>query len=221
MVGGNDMSVYLTSEQQDIKERIQHLYNQALRYFEPSAEDNSSMKIDDIIREMGKLSHELHMQLEPKPKHHQYMIDNSGMNPEDPEFYYHIHSVEDLLKYLENPNANDDPEDLTLNEEFKMKIYSRRWGHDDTYTLIRNEDGWSISHLTFDGQSGKNAEPVLSYILRHDSISYPNNLADIMESIWTRAAEEGLNKTTVQEMLDQVGEWISIVERSYPKNISR
>ena len=215
------MNVDLNPEQIKIRNRIKALYNEAMEYFEGRPLDIPSIRMEEITNEMGGLSHKLHMQLEPKPKHHRYIIENRGMQPEDPNFYYHVHTVEDLLKYLDDPSANDDPEDITLNEKFEFKVYTRRWGHYDLYNIIRNKDGWDISHLSHKGQGGKNAEPILSYILRHDSVSFPRNLPDIMEDIWIRAEEEGLTKEQVQEMLNQVAEWISIVERNYPDNIAR
>ncbi|MBK5444584.1 MULTISPECIES: hypothetical protein [unclassified Peribacillus] len=211
----------MNSEQEKVKEKIQNLYNEAMGYFAGKTSEIPSDRMEKLISEMGDLSHELHMQLEPRPKHHKNMIENSGMEPENPEFYYHIHPVEDLLKYLEDSNANNDPEDITLDEEFTLKIYTRRWGHYDRYKVIRNKDGWKISHLAHNGQGGKNGEPILSYILRNDSVSYPQNLPYIIEDIWIRAEEEGLTKTQVQDMLNRVAEWISIVEENYPNDIAR
>lgn len=215
------MKVQLNPKQEKMKMQIQELFDEAMGYFAGRSSDIPSNRMEEIIRIMGELSHELHMQLEPKPKHHKYMIQNSGMEPENPEFYYQIHAIEDLLKYLEDSNANNDPEDITLNENFDFKVYTRRWGHYDLYNVTRNEKGWFISHLSHKGQGGKNADPILSYILRHDSVSYPQNLPSIMEDIWVRAEEEGLTKEEVQNMLDQVAEWISVVERNYPDNIAR
>jgi hypothetical protein len=215
------MKVYLNPEQEKMRDHIQDLYIEAMSYFKGKSFDIPSDRMEEIINEMGGLCHRLHMQLNPKPKHHKYMIENRGMQPEDPNFYYHVHTIEDLLKYLEDPHANDDPEDITLNQKFEFKVYTRRWGHYDLYHVTRNKDGWFISHLSHNGQGGKNAEPVLSYILRHDSVSYPQNLPSIMEDIWIRAEDEGLTKEQVQEMLNQVAEWVSIVEKNYPDNIAR
>lgn len=215
------MKIQLNQDQEKIKAQIQKMFDEAMGYFAGKSSDIPSNRMEEIIRKMGDLSHELHTQLEPKPKHHKYMIQNRGMEPENPQFYYQIHAIEDLLKYLEDSNANNDPEDITLNEEFIFKIYTRRWGHYDLYNVIRNEKGWIVSHLSHSGQGGKNADPILSYILRHDSISYPQNLPNIMEVIWARAEEEGLTKEDVQRMLDQVAEWINLVEKNYPNNISR
>ncbi|WP_340400459.1 hypothetical protein [Paenibacillus sp. FSL H8-0079] len=215
------MKVNLNQEQEQTKLQIKELFEEAMGYFSGKSSDIPSKRMQEIIQIMGDLSHELHMQLEPKPKHHKYMIQNRGRKPEDPEFYYQIHAIEDLLKFLEDSNANNDPEDVTLGKKFELKIYTRRWRGYDLYSIIRNDTGWFISHMSHNGQGGKNAEPILSYILRNDSISFPQNLPSIMEDIWVRAEEEGLTKEEVQSMLDQVAEWISIVEKHYPDNIAR
>ncbi|WP_142318567.1 hypothetical protein [Bacillus cereus] len=171
---------------------------------------------DQLFEQMADVAHELHMSLEPYPKHHQYMIENSGMQPEEVGFYRSIHAVEDLLAYLDNTDANNDPEDQTMGDSFEMPIYSRRWKHDDRYTLIRNEGGWHVSHMTYNGQSGKDALDVLIPSLRHDSIVYPNNLGDVMVDIWNQAAEDGLSHEEVQGMLNDVAEWINATEKAYP-----
>ncbi|MGK0535941.1 hypothetical protein [Bacillus sp. 'calajunan'] len=171
---------------------------------------------DQLFEQMADVAHELHMSLEPHPRHHQYMIENSGMQPEEAGFYRSIHAVEDLLAYLDDTDANNDPEDQTIGNSFEMQIYSRRWGHNDLYTLTRNEEGWHVSHMTYNGQSGKDALEVLIPSLRHDSIVYPNNLGDVMVDIWNQAAEDGLSHEEVQSMLNDVAEWINATEKAYP-----
>lgn len=55
------------------------------------------------------------------------MLENRGVSVEDIEFYNHIHPVDDLLKFIDDVNANDDPEDTTIGKKFTLKIYTRRW----------------------------------------------------------------------------------------------
>ena len=215
------MKAELNPEQEILKQDIKNLYNEAMSYLDGVKSKIPSDRMNEILSQLNTLSHKLHIQLDPEPKHHEYMIKNRGMSPSDPNFYNHIQAVQDLLEYLEDVNANDDPEDITLNEEFDFKIYTRRWGHYDFYKMIRNEKGWHISFMSHEGQAGKNADPVLSYMLRHDGISYPQNLSDIMEDIWIRAKIEGLTKQQVQEMLDTVSSWIEVVERNFPEDIAR
>lgn len=81
-------------------------------------------QVDEAFDKMGIAAHELHISLVPKPKHHKYMIENREMSPDHPEFYYHIHPTEDLLKYLYDINANNDPIDLTINDEFNFDVYT-------------------------------------------------------------------------------------------------
>lgn len=217
------MKVELNKEQRELRELIEEKVKTIRRYFKLNREERSEEKIDikQQHKEMANAAHALHMQLDPKPKHHRYMIENRGFQPEDPEFYNHIHSVEDLLNYLDDTTANDDPEDVTLGDKFYMNIYTRRWGHDDKYKLERNEKGWYVSHLSYSDQGGRDAEPILGYILRHDSVSYPRNLSSLMDDIWIRAEEEGLSHEEVQNMLIEVAKWVSLTEKSYPSSIGR
>lgn len=212
------MKVILTPRQEEMKTQIKIIYNKII---DDLNNPNDTVDTRKLHAEMGDLAHELHMQLSPEPKHHKYMIENREMSPSHPKFYYHVHPVEDLLAYLEDTTANDDPIDITLDENFTFKIYTKRWGHYDTYQLTRNLEGWYISYLVHKGQGGKNGEPILTYMLRHDNVSYPSDLSNLFEDIWYRAKEEGLSKEKVQEMLDEVAEWASTLEKNYPRDISR
>lgn len=175
----------------------------------------------EAFSEMSKAAHELHMSLDPRPKHHRYMIENRGLSPEDPEFYYHIHPTEDLLDYLNDIHANDDPEDQTIGHMFKFRVYSKRWGHKDAYHLTRNENGWVCQFNAYNDQGDKNAEPILYTILEHDSISYPRDLPEFMNWLWTQAYEQGLTHDEVQKALDDLAEWISLCEKNAPTGTFR
>ncbi|MDW4511791.1 hypothetical protein R7236_25710 [Priestia megaterium] len=214
------MKVNLNLEQQNLRNIIEEKLK-IIRSYIHSSQFNNYEGIQKEEKAMGDAAHKLHMQLEPKPKHHSYMIKNRGLKPEHPEFYYHVHPVEDLLSYLDDTSANDDPVDHTLNAEFSMEIYTNRWGHYDTYHLTRNEKGWHVSHLSHSEQGGRDAEPILGYILRHDSVSYPRDLSYLMEDIWYRAQDEGLTYDQVQTMLQEVADWVSLTEKNYPNHIAR
>jgi len=166
---------------------------------------------------MVKYANELHKIVQPK--HKTIMIKNRGCSPDDPEFYNHIHPIEDLLAYMENPHVNDDPIDHSLNQEFSMKIYSRRWGHDDIYKIKKTSTGWNISHPPMDGDCDKLAQPKLYEILDHDSINYPEELPGYMEWLWNVAAEDGLSIDEVQSALNELSDWINICEKNSPRGI--
>jgi len=175
-------------------------------------------EIQIIYKTMAKAAHELHMSLDPKPKHHRYMIENRGVQSDHPDFYNHIHPTEDLIDYLDDIHANDDPVDQTLNKSFKFSVYSRRWGHEDTYTITRNKDGWYVSFHD-EGQGNNKAAPILYNVLNHDSINYPEELPGYMEWLWLQAEEQGLSYDQVQYALNQLAEWINICEKNSPDGI--
>ena len=144
------------------------------------------------------------------------MIRNRGCEPDTKEFYRHIHPVQDLIRYIGDDSANDDPADQTLGAEFKFRIYSQRWGHPDQYTLIRNAQGWELHHIAINGQCDSRGHPYLYQNFEQDSICYPNMLPAFMERLWLAAAERGLSFDEVQTALSELADWVSTCERATP-----
>jgi len=216
--GGNEMSaIKLSKEQQNSRNRIEKILVQL-------KEDTQTNNLPDVesqalFDEMASISHQLHMSLNPSPTHHESMIKNRGMKADNPQFYRHIHPTEDLLNYLDDSAANDDPIDVTIGDEFYMSIHSNRWGHRDRYTLIRTPSGWDASFMSYSGSGNQEAEPIITGIMTQDSISYPRNIGSYMYSIWNRAKNEGLSHQEVQQLLDQLADWISLCEESAPRQI--
>jgi hypothetical protein len=175
--------------------------------------------ISSLLHEAGTRSHQLHLLLKARgmePKHHAYMIKNRGYPVDDPEFYQHFHPVEDLLKFIQDPHANDDPQDVTIGEQFTFKIYTRRWGHDDTYRITRTATGWNIDFHAIGDVCDKGGHPALFRNLDHDCVFYPSGLDGWMEWLWNHAAEKGLTKAQLQQGLDDLSAWIRITETSIP-----
>ena len=173
-----------------------------------------------LFKRMSKEAHSLHMKLKNRgiePKHHKYMYENRKVPVEDEEFYNHIHSVQDLLAYINDPVVNDDPDDSTIGEEFGMNIYTRRWGHFDRYTIVRTDNGW-IFIFRDEVICNKSCAPGLFRALEHDLVSYPYNVGDFFDWIWKKASE-GATKNNVQEAIDDVAEWISNCEKSVPRGM--
>lgn len=212
----------------DLEENEKKLYDRIVRLV---TETRDSIQKDDIwgkhqddrYKEMAQAAHELHMLLKDRglePKHHKYMLKNRGVPVDDIEFYNHIHPVEDMLAFIEDIDANNDPEDTTIGECFKFKIYTRRWGHYDQYTFERIESGWNFQG-TMKNNSGnceKNGKPYLFETLEHDSVVYPYNVDELLEWLWSKA-QNGLVKEDVQKAFDDIAEWISCCERSVPRGI--
>jgi hypothetical protein len=215
--------VKLTEPQRKLVDDLERRLNQILAKIHSSRAYDSKEN-----QEMGALAASLHKSLKESGvvvRHHKYMIENRGKKPDDPGFYEHVHPVEDLLKFIRNQAANDDPEDQTIGHEFRFDVYSRRWGHDDTYRVIRTETGWVFQHMMGpiptgkDGRVGGRMNSGLFDMLDHDSINYPEELPGYLQWLWERAAENGLTHDQAQEGITALAEWVSIVEKSSPGGI--
>lgn len=213
------MSIELESDENKLRNEIEVLITKIRKAFERYDIDDDNANV--LIKEAGECSHKLHMLLKNRgiePKHHAYMIENRELESDDPNFYMHIHPIEDLLKFLDDEHANDDPIDTTIGADFKLPIFSGRWGREDIYSIKRTEDGWIIKNVSIGGPCDKGGRPFLFENFRHDSIQYPARLDGWMEWLWEKASTEGLTHNQVQESLQQLGEWVSNTEKSAPKD---
>ena len=213
--------IQLTPEQEQLRDETKTLLN----YILANIENDTSEEFINKYEEMAQKAHQLHMSLKESgnnPKHHRYMYENREAPPDDVEFYRHVHPVEDLIAFTLDPHANDDPEDQTIDHEFTFKVFSRRWGHYDTYHIQRTATGWNIGfRTTARGPCDKDGNPDLYKTLDHDSINYPNALPGYLEWLWEQGAEQGLSHEVVQLALDQLAEWVSLCEKNTPGGIFR
>lgn len=100
-----------------------------------------------------------------------------------------------------------------------LTVYSRRWGHDDTYTVEITNTGWNISHVAHSGDCDSFGKPYLFTILDHDSINYPEELGGYMDWLWRTANEQNMDETEIQKHLDELGAWIQTTEKSTPRGL--
>lgn len=211
----------LTDSQKKLKSELEILHNQIWQYIESDQKLLSDEDASRLYDEMAKKAHELHMSLKDsdhEPKHHKYMIENRGCTPEDERFYEHVHPVQDLLAFIEDVDANNDPEDTTIGKTFTLKVFTKRWGHYDQYEITRTDKGWDIKGLVASRYScNKMMKPGLNKLLEHDSVCYPKQINIFFEWLWDKAAEEGLSEVDVQKEISQLGDWISKCEINAPR----
>lgn len=210
-------SVQLNAQQEELKRVVEEKLNRV-----KSWNDDGEVSVEEHHRnfqEMADAAHQLHMSITPHPRHFRHMIENRGMAADHPQFYNHIHPVEDLLDYIQDTDSNRDPEDQTLGHTFNFNVYSRRWGHEDHYGLTRTSSGWHLTHVTYGGDVNKGAEPNLFTALEHESILYPRGLPGFFTHLWDRADRDGLTHAEVQEALNNLAEWISETERNMPRGV--
>lgn len=212
--------VALNKEQKLLVKKLRSAYENVLEILNKDITSINSDKWKEALIEMGDIAHEVHMSLAAsghEPVHHQYMVKNREVKPRDKDFYKHVHPVKDLLAFIEDEDANKDPEDVTIGKEFYMNVFTRRWGHYDRYTFTRNEQGWFIEFLNYDIQANKDVNPALNKMLDHDSVCYPAQMNEFFEYLWDRAHEDGLTEAQVQKAISDLGEWISQCERCAPR----
>lgn len=214
------MKINLQPDEQKLKSEIETLANQIREEFSKSIPDKD---VAQIIDDAGRKAHELHLKLKGRgkePKHHAYMIKNRGMNSDSPDFYLHFHPIEDLLAFLDDDQANNDPQDQTIGSQFEFKVYSNRWGHDDSYKFVRTATGWDISHISksLSGACDKSGNPFLYSNLQQDYIQYPRGLGDYIEWLWRQAESQGLSQQNVQDSLRELADWVSKTEKSAPSD---
>ena len=205
-------NIELTESEEKIKKEISD--------FLKKAEENKYhyKDIDKDIDKFGAKAHELHMSLKKHgypPKHFQYMIENRGMKPDNVDFYKHIYPMQDLLRFIDDRNSIKDPVDKTMNKDFRFKVYSKRWGHEDTYTITRVKEGWKIQHISINGISNREGEPFLFKNLEQDSISYPSTLGSLLEQLW-KLGENGISENEMQAKLNEISNWVIETEKNEP-----
>lgn len=126
-------------------------------YLKNIFKSDSSEKYDSFYNTFASSLEDLHWFSIPEFSE-QIMI-NRGMIPEDniSEYYNHYHSLEDLYHVLTGKIVpfNSYKGDINLNKRLSFRVFSRRWGHDDTYSVERRTDGWFVSHLSINGSSKK------------------------------------------------------------------
>ena len=223
--------IKLKSDEESLFESINESVKLLHDYYSAVLQQKGSKKVGEKIAKeeiravranMTSNAHVLHMKLRERgiePKHHKYMLKNRGVPVEDKEFYNHIHPVEDLIAFINDPDANNDPVDSTMGESFDFRVFTRRWGRYNRYQLIRTENGWKITGDLTNSQedmlSDKKGLPHMYDELQHDWVTYPYNFGDYLEKVWNSAAE-GANKDEVQQALNSIAEWISSCEKTSP-----
>ena len=147
----------------------------------------------------------------------EYLMINSGRIPEKgiEEFYDHYHMLQALRRDILGKGVMMDIKgDLTLDKRITFKVYNRRWGHADTYGITRTVEGWNVSHIT-NGKSEKDGEGALIANLHHDRIFFPEEgVKYALSKLWEQAEDGELTLSELQKRLQQVADWISIVEKA-------
>ncbi len=106
--------------------------------------------------------------------------------------------------------------DLTVGASFEFTLLSNRWGHTDTYYLVRTPEGWDVQFAGIGGACDKQGRPHLFANLRQDGIEYPESLGRRLEYLWEEAREHHMSQRQVQQALNSLAGWVRLAEWSIP-----
>lgn len=152
------------------------------------------------------------------PIFNKYLIYNREKDPEFEmmEFYDHPDCLKALLNEVKNKgiilsNKSDD----TLDKKIEFKVYTRRWGHEDAYSIKRTVCGWYCEYFAIQGKCKKNGEGGLFMNLDHDYVFYPKEgVSYAMERLWEDADEGIIDFNELSRRVQQIADWISAVEKA-------
>ncbi len=147
-----------------------------------------------------------------------YLLYNREMDPETNTlaFYDHPDCLNALMDDLRGDgltlsNAGDD----TLDKAMPFKVFTRRWGHNDTYRITRTVDGWNCSHIAINGSCDTEGKPYLYSNLDQDGVFYPEEgIKYAMSRLWEDADDGIIDFQELSDRLQQIADWISNVEKA-------
>lgn len=100
--------------------------------------------------------------------------------------------------------------------DLRFEVYNNRKKTFLTYEFNKTKNGWYISHIAINGECEPNGKPILYLNLNQDYISYPKQIATLMEELWFDIDEEKIEKDIAQKRLQDIADWITLCEQNKP-----
>ena len=152
------------------------------------------------------------------PIFNRYLLYNRELSPETEtvEFYNHPDCLNALLSEVRNEGlVLTNTSDNTLNRKMNFNVYTRRWGHTDSYTITRTVDGWYCGYMSINGDCKKDGNGGLFSNLDHDLVFYPKEGVEYaLRNLWDAADDGEIDFNELAKRLQEVADWISAVEKS-------
>lgn len=200
-------------------EEYKQLFSESRRqYLEEN--DLTFKYFQDNLEKMISLATKIHFKV--LPEYSDYLIYNRGVLPEEnlKEFYDHYHSLEYLFEWIENEKQEKNKlrtigGDINLNKDLDFMVYSKRWGHNDKYTIKRTVEGWDCNFFKLH-QGDKTGKAIID-CMKHDYISYPSTLEYLFEELWELANNEEMKFETLQKEINKISIWVISTEKNKPE----
>lgn len=99
---------------------------------------------------------------------------------------------------------------------FKLAYRTRRWNSITTLTLLKTPTGWHLTAQAINGDTDPAGLPFFESNLRQDNVCFPLRVFDFLGFVWEQMDAGEIDAEQAQEMIQQIGEWITACEASQP-----
>lgn len=140
------------------------------------------------------------------PKFSEAVMANRGWPPTTKWFFLHFHALEDFIAFLDDVNAHDVIPDTTMDVCFDLPIGK------NTLRITRNKYGWCVENQDYPYASRFRNPLLMNGVV----LETPGSLWRRMDDLWNEGAE-GMTKEAMQDVLNEVGNWIFQTHRNTPK----
>jgi hypothetical protein len=100
--------------------------------------------------------------------------------------------------------------------DFKLTYWTRRWKADTALTIRKIDAGWHIAHVAINGDTDYEGAPILEANLNQDHVKFPKGVGAFLGFVWEQLDNGDIDDDRAQQMIQEVGDWISACETSQP-----
>ncbi|OAI93382.1 hypothetical protein [Pseudomonas putida] len=101
--------------------------------------------------------------------------------------------------------------------DFALTYWTRRFSAKTTLKVRKTQTGWHISHIAIFGDTDHEGAPILEANLEQDNVKFPKGVGAFLGFVWEQLDEGEIDAERAQEMIQEIGDWITACETSQPQ----
>ncbi len=101
--------------------------------------------------------------------------------------------------------------------DLKLTYWTKRWGAKTTITLEPIDEGWLIRAAAHSGKTNFEGHPHLYGNFNQDYVCYPMGFDTFLAFVRQELCDEHIDMVRAQQMLDELGDWVTSCEQSQPR----
>ncbi|KRC30701.1 hypothetical protein [Acidovorax sp. Root217] len=101
--------------------------------------------------------------------------------------------------------------------DLKLTYYTNRWQSTTTLRLEATATGWIFQAPAHRGETNSEGHPHLLGNLNQDNVSFPHGIDGHLSHLWDLIKAGEIDHGRAQEMLNELGQWISDTEQARPR----